>query len=730
MHTSFKKFPTSLFLVFGIFVSTFGAIDRLTRDDIDTKDFDLHNDFITSDIMGSLHPELNDLHLVDSHNAAHNYMGATIVGLDSPDTLWKFGGKLIQESYFTKNRYYLNNANKEDQEVYFRHTFDFTFGLKHGQGFCSAGPAVEMFFDARNRSLWANPEGVSSTTVTEIKLLESVGEPHSHFIPRHIFWMRQAWLELDLGTALNLSFRNRHTLKLGAFPFQLGRGISLGDAYRVGPESLGYTSKDIIDQYAFGAKLSGNLSQNLSYDLYTALLDNKSGSFKQNGAKIYGQQYGKLRSPERGFGHINYLFAARSKIKLPFDCYGSALIEPYIMYNSNPEQKIVFEADAKAELTTIGLALEYESSVLEFGFDTAFNLGRQQVHGWDFNQIVKENRGGVVTLVNDKVIAVTLNPDGTILQNFGKVPYAPDTTQAPNPTQRIIQSAEQSQAQNGRTIGVIPGQFNLISSRQLALVDPTGAPIVGASTNLTLLDTLSGDQIVLRNASDRFRDPFSSKFEGAMFVGDIALKLWSDCFKIAATAGYASGDDRAIQDGTFSGFIPLQEAYSGKRVQSAFLLSGASKLNQIFSTPRLSPAFTTEDEEENEFDLTLNGFTNMKFVGGGFTFAPGSSCRNLSINPNVLSYWQYKAIGGVHTHLGTEVNVFANWDLIYDVNMFVVGSLFFPGQHYTDISGASISVDREAILDQKDRTGFTKDTFPKLGDDISMTLNIGLKYSF
>ena len=77
---------------------------------------------------------------------------------------------------------------------------------------------------------------------------------------------------------------------------------------------------------------------------------------------------------------------------LPDENLGSFELEPYALYNRDPEQRVEFFGDASSRLGTIGLAGEYLSSCWEFGFDYAVNLGRQKVKGWDRNQVELQNR--------------------------------------------------------------------------------------------------------------------------------------------------------------------------------------------------------------------------------------------------------------------------------------------------------------------------------------------------
>ncbi len=90
----------------------------------------------------------------------------------------------------------------------------------------------------------------------------------------------------------------------------------------------------------------------------------------------------------------------------------------------------------------------------------------------------------------------------------------------------------------------------------------------------------------LFNSNKRFSDPYTNKFKGWMFVADAAAWLYKKDLLFAVTAGIASGDDNPNidnKDGIFSGFISLQELYSGKRVKSAFVLGGSGKIKRPLS---------------------------------------------------------------------------------------------------------------------------------------------------
>ncbi len=431
----------------------------------------------------------------------------------SGDVEYSFCGTFKPEQFFGKNISLLNNTLPEDKLWFARHTLDLNFDVAYGQetyGF----HVVKAKFTIRDRAVWGNPTSIVPTTDADVKILNSVTGSHKHHIPRHLFWMREAWLDMSLKEILGLGFAGEHRLKLGAFPFQLGRGISLGSAFAVGPGVLGFYNDSNVEQFAFGGKIGGELLRDdvLTYDFYVAILQNKSGRLSDTAANVRGQQIGRFDSPQRGFGIINYVAATRL-FWTPFnsDTLGKLTFEPYALYNSDPEQKVEFIADAASKLGTLGLACEYVSNKTSFGFDYAFNIGRQRVRGWDRNRIELQNREGNVVEVNSHVHITSATGDKALFKGI--------TTDE----QKIINSTDENESQNGKFIGEV-----------------------------------SGGQGPLYNADNRFRNQFKNTYKGWMFVIDADAYLYKEDLKGALAAGIATGDDNPNEE-------PMSDDYKGRR---------------------------------------------------------------------------------------------------------------------------------------------------------------------
>lgn len=618
------------------------------------------------------------------------------------DYQYAFSGKYRPETFYTKSANLLNHNLDNDQTFLARHIIDMDLDVLYGQK--TYGEAVaEFYFTLRNKAVWGDPTSIASTTETEVQILNSTTRPHSHSIPRLFFWMREAWLRLDLAEFLHLPFLNKHSFTLGAFSFKLGRGIALGDAFAPQNDLLGYYTEFNVDQYAFGAKLSGNIVEGaLAYDLYTGLLQSKSSSFGETSARIYEKEIGHDLFGERGFGKINFVVAGRLDwTAFASERLGALHVEPYGMFNHDPEQKVQFLGDAESRLGTLGLATDYRGTVFEFGFDYAFNLGQQRVKGWDRNQTSEENRDGVFVFVNSHVNN----------QKGQKVVFVPGSDE-----QEIIDCTFANESQNGATIGSVTKQITVCNDNNISVCRDV--------------------EVDLINANNRFRNPYTNKYKGWMFITDASLWVYKKDMSVSVMAGIASGDDNPnleTKDEDYQGFIPVQEAYSGERVKSVVPLGSLGKFRRPLSMP-------TSPQAPSRFARSVSRFTDLVFAGASFKWDPRSWQSAILIHPNILAYWEDKPINKfdaktakeinarASTFLGIETNVFFHYCPIPNLKTYVVASLFFPGEHYSDIEGRPLTAEQASALAlfNKGKLGF----LPNISDDTAFNINVGLEFKF
>ncbi len=616
---------------------------------------------------------------------------------------YTFSGRFRPEWFWATCANWLNKKNKNDQVLFWRGTLDANLDVVCGNKLLKQ-VCGEFFCTIRNKSVWGNSGSIARTTESETRFLDGIVGAHSHAIPRHVVWLREIWLQFKPAKAFGIGIDDSHVITLGAFPFQVGRGIALGDAYAVGSELLGFYVDNIIDQYAFGMMIDGDILTNfIHYAFYFGLLQNKSASISDTTQKIRLKERGHFNSPERGFGRINFVTAAKFDTTLLSTKNKKVLIQPYVLYAHDPEQKVEFEADAQSHLGTVGLSGEFFSPIFECGFDTAVNVGRQNVRGWDRNKIDSENQCGQIRLVNTQVLNAA---DGS------KIPFVPGSE-----TQNIIIASNGTcftAADNGQTIG-----------------QTSTPPCFNPSGNVTL-----------KNSDTRFRDAYTNTYRGWMAVIDGMVWFCEKQVGCAGTAGLASGDENPNinpHDSTYKGFIPLQEMYSGKRVKSAFLMGSAGKVGRTLSIPN-----PVRVASSSNYARAVSGFTNIGFVGIGGHWGPREVKKPFSIKPNLLFYWQYnqvpkfdaltqKQLCGDYAsrYLGAELNLFADMTMFKNLKGFAVVSVFFPGKHFSDVKGKPLNAEQAKELDRISKLpNFIRANIPNIGDDIAYTCNIGFEIYF
>lgn len=622
------------------------------------------------------------------------------------DLMYDFSGLFKPEMFYGKNISFLNDNNCYDRVIYFRHTLDFTLDVAYGAK-TYGHDALEFYCTMRNRTIWGNPRGVAQTTPSVVKISESVTSPHNHYIPRNISWFREIWMMWDIADFFHLNLPTKHTFKIGSFPYNLGRGIALGDNYGSGPEVLGFFTDDAVDQYAFGGLLNGWLvDQKLNYDLYATIWQNRSSTSRDTGERILAQEYMRQTTPERGFGSVNFLVSGQLNWTVFSDGIDTKLTcQPYALFNDDPEQRVQFPGDARSYFGTIGLCSDYEGKFFGCGFDTAVNCGHQDVKGWDRNIVEINNVNAALTEVNTQVIYQNPN-DSADKANGKRIPYIPGGA-----AQTIINASSRSAACNNQQIGSFDASNGY--------------------------GYLPGPIIYLQNSKIRFRDPYRNEYKGWMCVADGALKTYHGDLQFAGAVGVASGDDNPNTDtidGTYDGFIGLQEIYSGKRVRSAYVL-GSRKLKRPFSFPI--------DTTGSFFAQSTSDFTDLRFIGGGVTFRRQwpDGCK-VYVHQSIIAYWKdfpvpaFNAVTGkacsefAETFEGTEINLFVDIFLMRNLKLYFVGAVFLPGNYFFDIRGEPLSADQVRALDRFDRSGILNERIPNIGTDTALTYNIGVEYRF
>lgn len=605
--------------------------------------------------------------------------------------------KNIEDVFYGKSTN-MFSANAGDQLFSVKTSLDTIIKIQLNSG-------IDFKAGLRTKASCGNETSTITTTSSGFKIGGAVTGSHDHYVARLLPWFREVWFDVSLNKFMNLDDSLEHNLKFGAFPFILGRGIALGSAYSAAPGFLGFCTCSVIDQFAFGQLIYGDIIKDqLAYNVYFGLLENTSDRFGRVNLMVYENEIGRKDSPERGFGIINFVAATNVKWTVSDGSsasFGKLDVEPYAMYNGAPEQKVEFQGDAGSKLATFGLCIDYTGPVCEFGFDIAMNTGRQEVRGWSRNE--QEN------FIDEDAI------------NKNRYTYI----RQDNPS---------------------TGTLALVTKDVKKIVDGVGSA-QGVEQNGKLIGTVGA--VNYYNDINRFRPAYINKYKGIMVVADGSWSLREDKkLKLVGTVAWATGDENpnldldnqndSTVDGDYQGFIGLQEIYSGKRVPSFFLIGSNSAVR-----PLSSPSYTTIGTSRTPgFATDISGFTNLVFIGGGIDSNFNISNKSTIFKANVLSYWQdmatkkYDAVNQVgldeyaNKHLGVEFNTELRMVMLKELSAYFMLGVFVPGQHYEDIKGKPLNPRQLKALNRLDSDGATINGLPVIGTTTAFLINFGLELSF
>lgn len=666
--------------------------------------------------------------------------GKKAMKIESGDCSLTIAGKTKVEHFFDRNLALLNREIP-DEANYFKNTVDLSFDFAYGKKTFDHD-AVKAFTKIRHKGIWGRPacfadsDGMSPAPV---KLSDSLFGSHSHTSGKPLIWINEAWLQFSFNAIANVSPERLHTIKFGWFPFELGRGISLGSVYGLNREAVGLYSYP-EDKGAPGILLHGDIKKDtLSYDLYYAKFECRTKSIGDTFNKTKEQLIGRKLSPWRGVGEDNDLFAARMKWKaLHKSEYGTLEFEPYAFYQSASDQKVKVIADSSVTLGTIGMSVEHAYNGLEWGVEGAFNLGHQLVHAIDQNKIeIKRDKSGSM-----------VEQFSHILDTRGTIKNALVTSDAGNEN-NSVQAAKQ----------IITNDNSV-----LVVYDANGIPMLKVDNTP-----------IFMSKKGRVLPGYVNKLRGFFVVTDVTKKLPQYNLDLSAAYGFASGDENPHTTRTCKthmGFIGVHESYTGKRVSSVMFLD---EMRGTLSIPG-AIGFNVDTVDNNELS-----FTNLHHFGFGAKWNPIVAHKKFSFSPNVLFYWRDlapKKFGKVLTRqkdpitnlplfldqngqqtttdtgnpfevyelktsnedassfIGSEFNLKTKIELLKDLELFGNFGMFVPGKMFTDIKGIPFknAFGDDEFFDQlSEETGEETDTIRqdfRLGTDIAYHVNIGFSYSF
>lgn len=630
----------------------------------------------------------------------------------------------VKQDFFFYQRPFLFGSDSNDSLHYFRNLIE--LGMHAKQGMKTFGDVLsEAAINFKAYNYWQQnnvydryePITVSSAALDGVATADS--HTHTTLVP-HIF-LEEGWVKINFGTFCKKLEENPVSLTIGYFAYQVGRGIALGKKEDLSVTTIGWGGDFGATRFPMqpsGILIRGQIAENFSVDLYF----NKWRSNNDLSTKTYGPVYqNRLNWPSiyRGKDKDRDTVAVRADLKVQAG-EGDVAFQPYFTYTRAPELPIEFVADSKARLGTVGMMTDWNHPRIDFNVEFAGQFGSHKVLAFDRN---------VISLQRD---ATT----GYVQEVYSHIRSGAADAGAPVPVTTAVRDAIRrpenlTSDRNGREVmvGVNP---LLVNGRHVFNSSRWGQP--------------------------RIRDEFKINYSGLMGMMDVAYKFEDLPIKAAIGVGYIGGDSypfntengdspaTALQrnqgiDKSFKGFVPQRESYRGKEIHSLIVFDRQSLLRptDLVNTTLVS-------------SFNFRDLSNLTLLGTNVVWYPLSEKNKLSIEPNVIAFWEASPPkkwdkSAVHPNaaireslersgikgwlskdkaspfLGTELNIFIEYEVMSGCKLSFRGWLFKPGQLYRDIEGTPNSISRRR---NKDGTTF----FYQFGSQATYGFYTGAEYKF
>ncbi len=447
-------------------------------------------------------------------------------------------------------------------------------------------------------------------------------------------WMKELFLQY-------MPTENKNNfLKGGFFPFKVGNGFVLGNAYDINiPISWQYLYEQ-INQFRPGILLQiGNQKNSISASAYvgflivqnilstpttspTAELLSTAALFNVNSPSLLGGSNNVVTSLQMNFG--------------PFKPH-HVQISPYICLHVT-DQYVESPDDAISKLYTPGIALLYENNGLRINAEVARNFGHQYVKALDRNMII------------------TLNGITKNTQLF----YAP---QSANPVAPLVTA-------------------DFVSS-SLEVPNETAAYYGNGTDFRYPVDRTT--TYTFKNSYDRFRKSYTNTYAGFLlyFNAIWTKKQWRLAFAAAYASGANSPNESPITlfltrltpnirykdyDKTYKGFLGTNQFSEAGSINGLYFGPGNYRYTN-FAILGSTVAYTIPKEN----DMLISQVTWVSYFKPSAQILDITDQTGTTLNTPLSQY------------LGTEFNGSASYSLRSNFKISLLGGIFLPGKNYTEL---------------------------------------------
>ncbi len=478
----------------------------------------------------------------------------------------------------------------------------------------------------------------SFSFVANARMKGILGKRGSGLVPLQQTKKFEIWMK-ELSLQYMPTENKNNYLKGGFFPFRVGNGFVLGNAYDINiPISWQYLYEQ-INQFRPGLLLQlGNQKNSISASAYvgfilvqnilstptaspTAELLSATALFNVNSPFLLGGSHNVVTSFQMDFG--------------PFEPHHLKL-SPFICLHAT-NQYVEFPDDASSKLYTPGIALLYENNGLRINAEVARNFGHQHVKALDRNMIINFNG-----IKNTQLFYAPQSAN----------PVAPITTADYTSAPFDIPDAVAASYGNG-------GTFRYLTD---------------ATTTYTF-----------KNSYDRFRNSYTNKYAGFLvyFNAVWTKKQW----RLAFAAAYASGANSPNESPITLFLTRLTPGVRYKDYNKTY--KGFLGTNQFSEAGSINGLY---------FGPGNYRYTNFAVLGATVAYIIPKEHDKLVSQVTWVSYFKPEAQvlditdqtgATLNTplphYLGTEFNGSASYAMGDDFKLSLLGGIFLPGKNYTQL---------------------------------------------
>ena len=577
---------------------------------------------------------------------------------------------VITHYYYGQNLDLLNNSQPFDAYSLFQYIFNVGIHLDK-ELISEKKQSASLLAQVRMKGIFGNAGSCLSTTNIPIKIGWARTETtHEQELDKFLIWMR----ELDLSY---YPTENKNSFfKIGLFPFKIGNGLVLGNAYKIKIPIPGQYVYEQIDQFRPGLQLQvANSNNTLAGIAYLGVIEATSTRFSRNAAITNIQN---LETPygETGAGKGNFLTVFQMNFT-PTSPTQTVAISPYVLFQHS-NQTVEFFNDATSRLCTPGIYGTYEKNNIRISFECAKNFGHQHVKKWDRNQLIQTSQ-----LLNTQLFYVL---DKTIPFNTATIN---DFTPA--------------------NIPIIPASI---------------AKSYGNGNNF-LYSPTPGIPFIFKNSYNRLRNGYKNTYTGFLAYLDFMVIEKNLMWGIAAA--YASGADNPNDTYDTIMMTRLTPGIRYKDYNKKY--KGFAGIEQLFEGKSINPLYFAQAQKMNETltastQLTTPQFTNQCFIGSTIQYTHSQETNSFSTQATVVTYfqptsikkglsatlWQEQSLDftnqmlidmntSLPQHLGTELNISGSYTIGTDLTFSLFGALFLPGTFYKKSAGKNLPLLLQTELD-------------------------------